>query len=171
MNKSLTRQDSKASSRASSEEQEILKKSPWIHAWSDPVASLCVYPGAMRLCDLDDDGDHKLLLTDSNSNKLKIYKGTNLYFETQLPDVPSSLEYFYSAPKKPAIPYIAVGCGSAIYIHYKYKAYYKLALPEIQISAQEKDIWKKLYAGELPIPDACKALQGLRGEGKFVWEE
>jgi hypothetical protein len=130
-----------------------------------------MYLGVMRLCDLDDDGEHKLILADSNSRKLKVYKGTNLHFETQLPDIPSSLEYFYSAPKKPFIPYIAVGCGSAIYIHYKYKAYYKLALPEIQISSQEKDIWKKLHSREPPISDSCKALQTLRSEGKLKFNE
>eukprot|EP00826_Nyctotherus_ovalis_P041705 TRINITY_DN4241_c0_g2_i2.p2 TRINITY_DN4241_c0_g2~~TRINITY_DN4241_c0_g2_i2.p2 ORF type:complete len:172 (-),score=53.31 TRINITY_DN4241_c0_g2_i2:248-763(-) len=168
MNKSLSRQDSKTAPRAPPEEQEVLKKSPWIHAWSDPVASLCIYGGAMRLCDTDDDGEHKLVLADSNSRKLKVYKGTNLHFEAQLPDVPSCLEYFYSAPKKPAIPYIAVGCGSAIYIHYKYKAYYKLALPDVQINPQEKDIWKKIHSGELTIPDACKALQVLRNDGSSL---
>jgi len=168
MSKHISRQDSKGVSWAVIEEQEVLKKSPWIPAWNDPIASLCVYSGAMRLCDLDDDGDHKLILADSNSRKLKVYKGTNLHFETQLPGIPSSLEYFYSEPKKPYIPYIAVACGSAIYIHYKYKAYYKLALPEIQINSQEKDIWKKLHAGELPISDACKALQTLRENGKFI---
>ncbi len=83
------------------EESEALKKSPWIHAWSDPVAGVCSYAGCMKVADLDDDGEHKLIVADSVNKKLKIYKGTNLYYETPLSDNPAAVEYFYSGPKKP----------------------------------------------------------------------
>ena len=154
----------KGQSQPAAEDNEILKKSPWIHAWSDPVAGLCVYTGSMRLCDLDDDGEHKLIIADANSCKLKIYKGTNLHFESQLPDIPSSLEFFYSAPKKPSIPYIAVGCGSAIYIYHQYKSYYRLSLPVVPMNQQESEIWAKLHSGELELLDACKGLQLLTSD-------
>ena len=89
------------SQQPASDETEALKSSPWIHGWSDPVAGVCAYPGCMKLADLDDDGEHKLIVADSLNKKLKVYKGVNLYYETLLSDNPSSVDYFYSAPKKP----------------------------------------------------------------------
>ena len=100
----IPKQDVKAQSgsqQQSPEETEALKKSPWIHAWSDPVAGVCSYAGCMKVADLDDDGEHKLIVADTLNKKLKVYKGVNLAFETQLSDNPSALEFFYSAPKKP----------------------------------------------------------------------
>ena len=71
------------------------KKSPWIHAWTDSVAGLCSISQLMQLCDLQNDGDYKLVVADLFNNfsnktnkaskaqqrKLKVYKGTNMIFE------------------------------------------------------------------------------------------
>lgn len=100
----IKREDSKIQSGAQQPPQaevEALKKSPWIHAWSDPVAGIFAYTGCMCLADLDDDGEHKLILADTINKKLKIYKGVNLHFETGLADNPSAIDFFYSSPKKP----------------------------------------------------------------------
>lgn len=57
-----------------------IKKSPWIHAWSDPVAGITSYSQSLKLADLRDDGEFKLICVDG-SNKMKIYKGTNVEFQ------------------------------------------------------------------------------------------
>jgi len=149
------------------DETEVLTKSPWIHAWSDPVAGICSYSGCIKLVDLDDDGDHKLVIADANSKKLKIYKGVNLFYEAQLPEIPSWLEYFYGPPKKPHAPFIAVGCGASIYIYQKYKPFYKFTLPDKAISEQEKNIWAKLHTDTISLPDAVKALQIIQKDRIF----
>lgn len=56
-----------------------MKKSPWIHAWSDSVAGVSSFSNLMTLSDLKDDGDYKLIVADLKG-KLKIYKGTNVVY-------------------------------------------------------------------------------------------
>ena len=57
-----------------------IKKNPWLHAWADPVASIKSYSSCLRLADLNDDGEQSLICVDW-SNKLKVYKGTNVSYE------------------------------------------------------------------------------------------
>lgn len=45
-------------------EDQVLKQSPWMHAWSDPVAGVSAYSQLMELADLKDDGDFKLIVAD-----------------------------------------------------------------------------------------------------------
>jgi len=56
----------------------------------------------MKLGDLDDDGEHKLIIADMNK-KIKIYKGTNVFYEANLTDMPVGVDIIYSTTKKPSI--------------------------------------------------------------------
>jgi len=58
--------------------EEIIHRSPWISAWSDPVAGVNSLTQLMTLADLKDDGDFKLLVSDLKSNCLKVYMGTSV---------------------------------------------------------------------------------------------
>ena len=77
-----------------------IKKNPWLHAWSDPIAGVHCYSDTMVLADLNDDGDSKLVLADRDS-RIKIYQGTNVLFEDNLITTPLGVEVFYESAKKP----------------------------------------------------------------------
>ena len=85
-------------------------KGPWLHAWYDPLASLHTTTSLVRLCDVNNDGDYKLLVTDLEK-KLKIYKNTSLIAEHALLDVPTALATFYSDQQSPIVPAVAVAAG------------------------------------------------------------
>lgn len=63
----------------------------------------------MTLCDLKNDGYHKLVVTEIPYNwdekpKLKIYKGVNLMTERGLPDFASGVTILYIDEPEPKIP-------------------------------------------------------------------
>jgi hypothetical protein len=59
----------------------------WINAWYDPLANVCAHSSCMSLCDINGDGDSKLIIASSGANplmklglpvtahRLKVYKG------------------------------------------------------------------------------------------------
>jgi Bardet-Biedl syndrome 1 protein len=102
----------------------VIKKNPWIHAWSDSVAGVNCQNQQMVLADLKDDGDYKLLIADMNK-KLKIYMGTNVIHDQVLEEKPVALEVFYDSTKKPMLPLIAVAAGSELYLFRNTKPFSK----------------------------------------------
>lgn len=111
---------------------EIVKKSPWLHAWSNPVAGVRAYSQLITLADVYDDGDNKLIIADMNK-KLRVYKGTNEIRTMDLADTPIAVETFYSNTKKPSIspflnPSVTIYCSSM------WKRY--LLLPKLQALLQ-----------------------------------
>lgn len=54
------------------------QRSPWIGAWSDPVAGVNSFSQLMTLSDLRDDGDYKLITADYKTKRLKVFMGTNV---------------------------------------------------------------------------------------------
>jgi len=78
------------------QESNSIKKSPWIHAWSDTVAGIQSYSQCMTLADLKDDGDYKLIVADIKK-KLKIYMGTNIIYNKDLQEKPVAIETFYNS--------------------------------------------------------------------------
>mgnify|MGYP001090586956 CR=1 FL=1 len=67
-----------------SETNEAPKRSPWIGAWSDPVAGVNSFSQLMALADLKDDGDYKLVTADNKSKRLKVFMGTNVLHTSAL---------------------------------------------------------------------------------------
>jgi Bardet-Biedl syndrome 1 protein len=51
-----------------------MEKSPWLHAWHDPVAGIKAYSPCVRLADLNGDGDHKLLVGDSDRRVVRVIR-------------------------------------------------------------------------------------------------
>ena len=70
-------------------------RSPWIGAWSDPVAGVNSFSQLMSLADLKDDGDYKLVTADYRSKRLKIFMGTNVLHTHNLQSTPTALCTFY----------------------------------------------------------------------------
>ena len=64
--------------------------SPWLNAFFDPLAGLKTVASCVRLSDLNGDGDSKLCVCDFDQ-KLKVYKGTSLFAEYALLDVPVAM--------------------------------------------------------------------------------
>ena len=65
-------------------------KSPWLHAFFDPLAGLRTVTSCVRLADLNGDGDSKLCVCDFDQ-KLKVFKGTSLFAEYALLDSPVAM--------------------------------------------------------------------------------
>ncbi len=66
------------------------QQSPWLHAFFDPLAGLKTVTSCIRLADLNGDGDSKLCVCDFDQ-KLKVFKGTSLFAEYALLDVPVAM--------------------------------------------------------------------------------
>ena len=84
------------------ESQNIEGRSPWISAWSDPVAGINSFSQLMCFADLKDDGDYKLLSTDYKQKKLKVFMGTNCFYTAELQSKPTALTVFYNSNSKPS---------------------------------------------------------------------
>jgi Bardet-Biedl syndrome 1 protein len=65
-------------------------KSPFLHAWHDPLAGLKAYSSCVKLADLNCDGDSKLCICDLDK-KIKVYKGTSLIIEYAILDTPVAM--------------------------------------------------------------------------------
>ena len=96
----------------------------------------CHVPIALE--DLNRDGDHKLLVGDLGNGqvdmKLKVYKGTEMTFETPLVQLPTAVCSFYVDNTEPRTPAVAVASGSFIYMYKNLRPYFKFTLPFLQVS-------------------------------------
>jgi len=142
-----------------------IKKSPWLHAWSDPIAGVHWYSQTMLLSDLNDDGDHKLVMADRD-NRVKIYKGTNLLFEDNLISKPIAVEVFYENNKKPLIPIIAIAAEDKLMLYLNYKQYYLYIFPPITVSEEEQQLWAKMQNQEMTTEQGIEQLNQMRDNGK-----
>ena len=91
----------------------------------------------LALEDLNQDGDHKLLVGDLGSGhydmKLKVYRGTEMTFETPLLNMPTAVSTFYMDNTEPRTPAVAVASGSFIYIYKNLRPYFKFTLPSLHV--------------------------------------
>ena len=94
-----------------------INRSPWISAWSDPVAGVKSFSQLMCLADLKDDGDYKFIICDHMSKMLKVYMGTTVLYSQPLSNKPTAVVTFYESKAKPAIPVIAVAVQDEIYYY------------------------------------------------------
>lgn len=60
------------------------------------------------------------------------------------------------------IPFIAVGCGSGVFIYHKYKPYYRYKLPFLEINEEEKTVWSEMNLGSKNIAEGIGSLYELR---------
>lgn len=95
----------------------------WLDAQCDGTAALHTLPACMSLCDLKNDNYYQLVIVDvplfdfDAKPKLKVYKGTNLTSEQNLPGIPAAVESFYISEQEPRIPSIVWvwGCNFVTY--------------------------------------------------------
>ena len=65
--------------------------------------------------------------------KLKVYRGTEMTFETPLLNMPAAVCTFYMDNTEPRTPAVAVASGSFIYIFKNLRPYFKFTLPSLQV--------------------------------------
>ncbi|XP_055537016.1 Bardet-Biedl syndrome 1 protein homolog [Wyeomyia smithii] len=122
----------------------------WLDAQCDGTAALHTLPSCMSLCDLKNDNYYQLIIVDvplfdfDSKPKLKVYKGTNLTSEQNLPGIPSAVESLYINEQEPKIPIIAVAIASSVLFYRNMKPYYKYTIPGLTIEPLETEVWKKL---------------------------
>lgn len=160
----------------------------WLDAQSEQRTTLRVFSTYLSLADLKCD-EHFCLITveiphDFNSDvkpKLKVYKGTTLISEQNLPGIPSSVQTLYVDENEPKIPgnfifclksynnyllfiffllfcfvsfvkVIAVAIDSFVYFYKNMKPYFKYTFPSLVVDPLEKEIWKRVILLILSAP-------------------
>ena len=131
----------------------------------DPVAGLKAYTSCVRFADLNGDGDTKMLVA-SADKKLKIYTGTTLVSENVLLDAPVSICTFYpDAKSTPRVPTVGVAAGAYVFIYKNLRPWYKFALPQSAVHADEESVWADLRQGKVSVEDAKGRLATARDAG------
>lgn len=149
-------------------------------AQSEQQTTLRVQPTYLSMVDLKNDDYFKLVTVEIPQNfdsdvkpKLKVYKGTTLVSEQNLPGIPSNVQTLYVDDNQPKIPganvsfltvardmfklkfdlfffffillkVIAVAIGSAVYFYKNVKPYFKYTFPSSPVDPLEREIWKKV---------------------------
>lgn len=114
----------------------------------------------MALSDLKGDGDYKFIICDVLHNfnnraiswhpgqpmprKLKIFMGTNVIYETFIPDRPVGLQVIYDRATRPFQPMLAVAANDSIYYIKDFAQEKTFRLPLIRFSTTESTIWASL---------------------------
>lgn len=83
----------------------------WLDAQSEQNAIQQTFPAFISLVDLKNDDYFKLVIVEipqsirsDEKPKLKVYKGTTLVSEQNLPGIPSALKSFYVDDSDPKLP-------------------------------------------------------------------
>eukprot|EP00357_Protocruzia_adherens_P031936 CAMPEP_0114996454 /NCGR_PEP_ID=MMETSP0216-20121206/14318_1 /TAXON_ID=223996 /ORGANISM="Protocruzia adherens, Strain Boccale" /LENGTH=587 /DNA_ID=CAMNT_0002360657 /DNA_START=155 /DNA_END=1918 /DNA_ORIENTATION=+ len=145
-------------------QQEGSRKSPWLSAWNDPVAGLRSFSSCIRLADIKGDGDNYLIMADV-SKKLRVYKGTQVLWETRFTDIPVAVAVFYPEDGKNATPFMAVACENKIFMYNDCKAYFVFKMPPMTINSEEQDSWAEFRQGKIDLFELCQYLHELREGG------
>mmetsp|Transcript_23512 Transcript_23512/g.51569 ORF Transcript_23512/g.51569 Transcript_23512/m.51569 type:complete len:590 (+) Transcript_23512:193-1962(+) len=151
----------------SAEETQVLKKSPWLDAWHDPVAGMCCFSPYMCLADLHADGDHRLIMVDLKK-RMRIYKGTTIQWQQQLVDFPCAIQCFYHEVATPPIPTLAVASGHQVFIYRYMRPYLKFTLPPVEVDAAEVAIWDELKKDSIDVKTAIERLSAARESGTVL---
>ena len=151
------------------EDGELAEKNMWLSAHQDPVANLYTFSSSISLADLNADGDYKLLVADlgtgSYDMKLKVFKGTSLFTESSIIDLPTALVAFYMDTNDPRTPAVAVASGPFIYIYKNLRPYFKFTLPPLDVNAVEQDLWSQAKDDKIDVHVLGEMLESLRNEG------
>ncbi|KXJ22583.1 Bardet-Biedl syndrome 1 protein [Exaiptasia diaphana] len=143
--------------------------SVWLNAHQDPVASLYTFSSSISLADLNADGDFKLLVADlgagSYDMKLKVFKGTSLFMESAIIDLPTALVTFYMDTNDPRTPAVAVASGPFIYVYKNLRPYFKFTLPPLDVNPVEQDLWNQAKDDRIDVQMLREMLESLKNEG------
>ena len=151
------------------DEGELAEKNMWLTAHQDPVSKLYAFSSSMALADLNADGDFKLLVADLGTGtadmKLKVFKGTSLFTESAIIDLPTALAAFYMDLNDPRTPAVAVASGPFIYVYKNLRPYFKFTLPPLEVNTVEQDLWNQAKEDKIDVRVLHEMLESLRGEG------
>jgi Bardet-Biedl syndrome 1 protein len=141
------------------------EKQMWLTAWRDHLAQVKAFNNNIDLCDVNGDGDHKLVIAD-HSPSLKIFSGTQKMFDTPLVDVPVGVVSFYADYNEEVRkPLIAVAIGPFVLIYKHLRAFYKFNLQPLDLHEDEVATWKKLADGTVTVNEAFEALETTKLAG------
>ncbi|GFS80161.1 bardet-Biedl syndrome 1 protein [Nephila pilipes] len=142
--------------------------SKWLNAHYDPLATLYTFSSCMCLADLHGDGDYKLIVADlgtgTHNMKLKVYKGTHLFSEHTIIDLPTGVVSFHMDTCDPRSPAIAVASGAHIYIYKNMRPFYKFTLPAPPVCPSEMEAWAQAKNDEIDINTLREFLENIRAE-------
>lgn len=140
----------------------------WLLAHSDSSSNLYTHSACITFCDLNGDGDNKLVIADLadgvHGMKLNIYRGTLMLSQLTLIDCPCGVISFYMQSNEPRTPAIGVGSGSFLYIYKNLKPFYKFSLPSLQVNQMENEVWQKIYDNQIDSVTFRKELISLQSE-------
>ncbi|CRK95130.1 CLUMA_CG008608, isoform A [Clunio marinus] len=128
-----------------------MSKTRWLDALSDGTAGLKTISSCMSVCDLKNDNYYKLIAAEISFDleikpRLRVYKGTQVVHDQNLPGIPSAVESLYIDETHPKMPIVAVSVGPSILFYRNMKPYFKYTVPSLIIEPLEMEIWKKLVS-------------------------
>lgn len=118
----------------------------WIEINTDTLANLRANPDCIRLASLKNDGEYQLIIADF-SKRLRVYTGPAYKWETQLHDVPVSVEIFYSLVNEP--PLMAIATSKFLFVFRDYRPYFKFTMPEVPLNPDESGLWDMFIANSI----------------------
>ncbi|XP_074595075.1 Bardet-Biedl syndrome 1 [Brevipalpus obovatus] len=140
----------------------------WLLAFIDQSAGLYTHTACICFCDLNGDGDQKLVIADLGDGvrgmKLNIYRGTSMLSQLTLIDCPCGVITFHMDSKEPRIPAIGVASGCFLYIYKDMKPFYKFSLPSLDVHQVEKEAWSNIRENKIDSVALRGILESLRIE-------
>ena len=97
--------------------------------------------------------------------KLKVFKGTTLFMESAIIDLPTALVTFYMDRNDPRTPAVAVASGPFIYVYKNLRPYFKFTLPTLEVNPVEQDLWSQAKEDKIDVHVLREMLQSLQSEG------
>ncbi len=154
-----------AAQRAALKVAEKQAASPWLNAWTDPIAGIKTTTACFHVCDLFGDGDNRLVVaTMTDTPKIKIFRGTAITNEILLLDTPVAMSIYY--PEKPSnskdksammIPNIALASGPYIFIYRNLRPQARFQIPRVDMPTAEKDAWLRFKSAVGAAPSTSSA--------------
>ena len=138
------------------------KTEKWLTAFDDAFAGIDTFQSCVSLCDLQGDGDHKLIVGDLSTNlkRLRVYKGVSTMAELPLNDLPVAVCAFHSADA--SVPMVACAAGGRVYIYKNLKPFYQVTLPSLPIvDVMELEAWRHAHQGDIDADALAQVLRSL----------
>ena len=129
------------------------------------MASVHAYSSCIDSADLAGDGEWRLVVAGAD-RRVKVWAGTSLVSEVDLPEPPVALRAFYGDADTPnRRPFLAVAAGAHVYIYRNLRPYYKFTLPELPVAPRETDVWRAVRDGHVSSSDAWRELSEMKDAG------
>ena len=71
--------------------EQVNEKKFWLSAWHDPLAQINTHDSCIAFGDVLGDGENRLLIGDTTTRTLQVFKSTTLESEHKLVDIPTGV--------------------------------------------------------------------------------